>query len=386
MPSDLLRSLDSICEDLGISPRYLAALAEAAPGLYRVFDLPKKSGGVRTICVPADNLKNIQRLILDAMLSKVEMPEHVHGGVKGRSIATNAAGHVGKPLVINIDLADFFGSVSSDIVNGIFKSTFDLAPRASEIFTALTTYAYSLPQGAPTSSVLANLAALELDEQLMQICRSYSRNVEVSYSRYVDDITISGDRDLAIAIPELYKAINDNGFRTNPKKLKVAGQNYRQKVTGITVNEKASAPKKLIRKVRQQLHYCLEYGLDSHCERVGIETDVFFAQIKGMIGFIRMTRPELADQLDLQLLESKNNSVELLLSESAQKVHLLRRIIGKEKLATFVYNGIPRRVAPSELVLDSEGVMFLKAFQLEPAQRWQEFRVLHIESLAMVEA
>ena len=220
----------------------------------------------------------------------------------------------------------------------------------------------------------------------MQICRSYSRNVEVSYSRYVDDITISGDRDLAIAIPELYKAINDNGFRTNPKKLKVAGQNYRQKVTGITVNEKASAPKKLIRKVRQQLHYCLEYGLDSHCERVGIETDVFFAQIKGMIGFIRMTRPELADQLDLQLLESKNNSVELLLNESAQKVHLLRRIIGKEKLATFVYNGIPRRVAPSELVLDSEGVMFLKAFQLEPAQRWQEFRVLHIESLAMVEA
>src|SRR5437763_16948159 len=91
-------SLSDICQELGLQPQFLLELSEVASSLYTTFELPKRSGGVRIICVPKDNLKRVQRLILDGVLSKVQMPPHVHGCVKGRSIATNAREHVNKPL------------------------------------------------------------------------------------------------------------------------------------------------------------------------------------------------------------------------------------------------------------------------------------------------
>lgn len=84
------------------------------------------------------------------------MPAHMHGGIKGRSIATNAEVHVGKPLVVNIDLKDFFQSISVEAVRSIFSRIYNLDENAAEIFVKLTTYGNSLPQGAPTSSLLAS--------------------------------------------------------------------------------------------------------------------------------------------------------------------------------------------------------------------------------------
>ncbi|MCA9813617.1 MAG: reverse transcriptase family protein [Cyanobacteriota/Melainabacteria group bacterium] len=148
--------MDDICEELGFDPQFLYELADASSSLYKVFDMPKRSGGFRTICVPADKLKNIQRLILDGFLGKIDMPAHMHGGIKGRSIATNAEVHVGKPLVVNIDLKDFFQSISVEAVRSIFSRIYNLDENAAEIFVKLTTYGNSLPQGAPTSSLLAS--------------------------------------------------------------------------------------------------------------------------------------------------------------------------------------------------------------------------------------
>ena len=285
-------NLNGICAELGLEPQFLLELAERASGLYDTFDRPKRSGGVRTISVPHDKLKWVQRVFLSGLLCRIPMPPHVHGCVKGRSIVTNARGHVNRPLVINIDLSNFFGTISLQRVMAIFETMFNCDEATAETLARLTTYGNFLPQGAPTSPTLANIAALELDQHLIDICTKNKSPYEFHYSRYVDDITISGGNDLVFLLDEFYKAVEKNGFRANPNKLRVARPNCRQRVTGVVVNQKLNSPKKLIRKVRQQLYFCKKFGLKGHCEKLAIEPDLFLQQLKGRIGFIRMTRDD----------------------------------------------------------------------------------------------
>ncbi|MGD9681745.1 MAG: reverse transcriptase family protein [Candidatus Obscuribacterales bacterium] len=273
---DTRLSLEDICEELGLKPQFLLALADQASCMYRTFDLPKRSGGVRTISVPDDRLKGVQRLILDVILSRLEMPPHLHGCIKGRSIVTNAEPHAGKPLVIQIDLSDFFGSIKFHRIKEIFETRFGFDEKAADTFARLTTYGNFLPQGAPTSPILANIAGFDLDRAILSICTENSPTFRYDYTRYVDDLTISGDMPLARLLGEFYRAIEKCGFRANPKKLRAARASDRQKVTGIVVNERANAPKKLIRRVRQQVYYCKKFGYWNHCKKIGVDPIRFF--------------------------------------------------------------------------------------------------------------
>lgn len=381
MKSKTIKAFDDICEELGFSPQFLFELGNNSSAHYRVFDLAKKSGGKRTICVPSDHLKGIQRLILDNLLCRFKMPEHVHGAVKGRSIVTNAEVHVNKPLIVNIDLRDFFGSIPCDRVKVIFSNHFGFDDKASEVFARLTTYAGALPQGAPTSPTLANIAALELDRAILQICEESSGTSLLHYSRYIDDITISGDSQLAIILSRVFRAIQDCGFKSNPEKLKFARANYRQKVTGVIVNRKVNAPKKLIRKLRQQLYYINKFGFSNHCVKLDLSKEEFYREIKGCIAHLRQTRPDLADAFDLSLRESLRAQEEDETNEETKNLYFLRAAIGKEKLTRFIYNNIERRVAPAEILIDEFGLMSLKAFQLTPEQKWLNFELAYIESV-----
>jgi RNA-directed DNA polymerase len=381
-------SLSDICQELGLQPQFLLELSEISSTLYTTFDVPKRSGGLRTLCVPKDRLKRVQRLLLDAFLSKIEMPPHVHGCVKGRSTVTNAKGHVNKPLVINIDLTDFFGSIGYDVVSQIFKTEFNCDKEAAQVLTRLTTYGNFLPQGAPTSPALANISALQLDRELIAICAKNGGSHQFHYTRYVDDISISGGRELALLLGEFYRAVHRNGFRANPKKLKFAGPSVRQRVTGVVVNETVSAPKKLIRKVRQQLYYCNKHTLQGHCERVGIDPEHFLNRIKGSIGYLRMTKPKLADEFHMKLTDILRKSMPLGILEQAKLVYL-HQIIQEEAIARFSYEGSIHRVAPAQLWLDEEveyeddeRVMVMRGFQLTPDQGWRKFYVSDIKDLA----
>lgn len=382
MSADAHLSLSDICRELGLEIQFLAELSDVASSLYTTFDLPKRSGGIRTICVPKDKLKRVQRVILDGFLSKLEMPSHVHGCVKGRSIVTNAREHVNKPLVIKIDIANFFGSISFDTVLNIFKSRFNCDDHAAETMTRLTTYGNFLPQGAPTSPILANIAALELDGEIIAICRKNETSCKFSYTRYVDDITISGDRQLAFLLADFYRAVHRCGFRANPKKLRFSGPSVCQKVTGVVVNQKLNAPKKIIRKIRQQLYYCNKYTLEGHCQRKGLTPAVFLDRLYGIIGHVRMTRPEIADEFDLRLRRIFKKWKEASSTEEERKLLLLKNIIQTEAIATFTYEDLQRRAAPAELWVDPEGIMVVRAFQLAPEAGWRTFKVASITSLA----
>ena len=286
-------TIDDIGKKLGFTPQFLFDMADVASTQYSLFDLPKRAGGIRTICSPNNELKRLQRAILEEILWDYKMPAHVHGCVRGRSIATNARPHINKPLVITIDIKDFFSSVTAPTVRKIYQQSFGCDDKAADLLTTLTTYGNFLPQGAPTSPTLANIAALPLDSSIQAICAE--KSIVCAYTRYVDDITISGDNKLALMLGPFYRAVASHGFKANADKLKVGRPSERQKVTGVVVNKKLNPPKKLIRKVRQLLYYCDKFGIEEHCERMDITPVEFLRDLYGLMGYIHMLQPELGE-------------------------------------------------------------------------------------------
>ncbi len=373
-------SLADLCRELGLQQQYVLELASEAEKFYTTFDRPKRSGGTRPICASEGRLKSFQRTLLSGVLSRYPMPQHVHGCVKGRSTATNAREHVNQDVVLNIDLSDFFGSIHFDSIRQIYQDIFSFDDGASRTLSQLTTFKNRLPQGAPTSPALANLAALELDLAIIQVCTQALSDENFSYSRYVDDITISGSNSIVELLPQVHQAIERNGFRAHPQKTRILRKSTRQWVTGMVVNQKLSPPKTVIRKVRQHLYYCQRYGIKDHCETHGTNPAAFLAKLRGCIGYIRMTRPELADEFT-ELLKAVNpESVE---GDSIEEHNLkfLKEAITEECFVRFIYKQTQCQVAPAELLLDDDGNIQLRAFQLQPEPGWRYFVLTDISAL-----
>lgn len=376
------RSLNDICEKLGLQPQFLLNLAENAHRFYITFDRPKKSGGVRTISASQDSLKRIQRVLLDGLLSEKNLPSHVHGCVKGRSVVSNAEVHVNKELVINLDISKFFPSITFEMIERIFEDTYNCDPETSELLTRLTTLDGSLPQGAPTSPYLANIASLEMDNQLMRICDEQVGRGNYHYTRYVDDITISGSNRLIDLSDQFHSIVSAFGFKVNPEKTKFLRKSMRQKVTGMIVNEKVSIPKKLQRKLRQQLYFCEKYGVQDHCDRSGVSRQQFLRELRGLVSYLGMTKPDSAFEYRARL--GKELQITQKLDDIQEKYYLLSRMIEGSKVAEFQYGRESCKAAPSSLEIDDDGVALVRAFQISPTQRWKKFRLEYMSSLQLV--
>jgi RNA-directed DNA polymerase len=376
MQPDSSLSLDDVCTRLGWSSSAIRELARDARGYYSKFERRKRTGGTRLICASQGRLKWLQRAFLDGFLAPIEMPPHVQGCVKGRSARTNAELHVNKEVVINIDLRDFFGSVSLNMVTQLFIDKLAFEEEAAEIFAALVAMDGLLPQGAPTSPAIANLIALKLDDDILRICSQAS----CSYSRYVDDITISGGNELVELLPTIYEAIEKRGFVPNTNKTRILRKHVRQSVTGVVVNTKATVPKSLLRDLRQQIYYCERWGVKEHCETLGVRPSQFLKETWGKIGYVANIRPELA----VPLHESLSRSAESLEETHEDKIlEQLKVMIDSELVASFRYERErrPRVATPVAIIVDPEGVLLLRAFQLKPSPGWKFYSLSDMHDL-----
>lgn len=184
------------------SKKQLAKLLAVAPGeidhliscvgrYYRRQKLSKEDGSIRSLSVPRGKLKLLQRKIKQHILAKFPYLPCVQGGARHRSIVTNAARHVAKDVVFCVDIKDFFPHVGPERVLRIFDAL-GFTGEPARILTRLTTWNYQLPQGAPTSTSLANLSLIRVDVRLEQLAKKH----QFSYTRYVDNFTLSGTRRL----------------------------------------------------------------------------------------------------------------------------------------------------------------------------------------------
>lgn len=388
--------LEELQRLVGLQTKFLMELSGRAEALYDEFDRRKSDGSIRKIAASTGSLKIAQKWLLQNFFYKFQMPEYLHGSIPGRSIVTNASAHVGKEVVINIDLHNFFGSITSEmILETLRRYPFDEA--VISLLVSLVTYKGTLPQGAPTSPAIANLVGFVIDAAILNVLETSAHRGQVSYTRYVDDITISGPAGIADLLPSVFSAVRGSGFKLNSRKVRVQRRSTRQSVTGVVVNEFKNVPKGLIRKLRQDLYFCQRYGLQEHCRRVGQEPESFLSSIDGRIAFLKMTRPELAAEMKVKLdfcagrgldgmRKEASSPIEVLDSNCLDVLNQLEFAVKAGTTVRFSYEANTRVVAPSESFISSAGKFIVKGFQLSPVQGWRTFEVSLIRELSTYES
>lgn len=272
---------------LGTSKKFLGITLFYTDKLYKIVEIPKKSGGHRIISIPTRNLKYIQKWVLDNVLENMKVSEHTKGFVKKRSIVDNASQHVNNECVITLDIKDFFPSITYNRVFKIFKY-YGYTNELAYTFAKICTYKGTLPQGAPSSPYLSNIICLKLDKRLSRL----SEKINVNYTRYADDITISGSSEIKNCLPLIIEIIKDEGFKINENKLRIQNSTERQIVTGLIVNDKLSVPQKKKRYLRQQIHYCKCFGVANHLEHIQVNKSNFKEHLYGLAYFIKMVECE----------------------------------------------------------------------------------------------
>lgn len=290
--------IDHLCLLIGIKKADLTKFIYADHCFYTQFQIPKKSGGKRELDVPSADLKYIQRWILDNILSNMHVSEFATGFYDNRSILDNAKRHTGQSYVINMDLKDFFPSISFNKVFMIFKY-YGYTKEVSFVLSKLCTFNYHLPQGSPASPYLSNISCLKLDARLSALAQLYHAN----YSRYADDITFSGTDEIVGIINLSKKIINEEGFIVNDKKTRIAYSHQKQEVTGLIVNnDTVRVDKRYKRKLYQELYYCEKYGVADHMQRINCNKAFFKEHLYGKAYFVNMVEPDEGKKL-FEILE-----------------------------------------------------------------------------------
>src|SRR6267154_5692401 len=214
---------------------------------YTVFQKKKPSGAVRNIYEATGPLLLLQQKVKRHILDKVPSLPCAHGGVKGRSALTNAQPHVSKKIVFTLDVKNFFPSIDPTTVDAVF-SALGFGPEASKILVDITTRDSHLPQGFSTSSGVANLAMTRVDVRLSTLARNWG----FDYTRFVDDLAISGSCRLLSFRNLIRRIVEDEGYRVNPNKNRTMHAGMRQVVAGIVVNAKLNLPREKRNVIRTQ--------------------------------------------------------------------------------------------------------------------------------------
>lgn len=248
-----------LADHLGITLTHLEELINRPS--YTEFRIKKRQYGERLIQEPSFLLK-VALKRLNYYLNAVyltEPNEHVYGFIpridyelSDKNIVGNARQHLGRNHLYNIDIKDFFPSISTRRVYQVFTgSPFHFNEEIAIALSLLTTYRKSLPTGANTSPILSNFVCREMDAEIARLAIMS----EMLYTRYADDLTFSSDLPFT---PKLKKDIKEiierHGFRINERKSKDQSRHRRQVVTGIKVNEKLNVDRTYIRNLRALLH------------------------------------------------------------------------------------------------------------------------------------
>ena len=237
--------------------KFLYLISNHTPDFYHIYKIPKKNGKSRTIEAPLPVLKYIQRKILHRFLEQLppigwKQLRVATAFERGCSIRKNAARHCGQPVILSLDVKDFFPSLRYQAVRNMFASKYPW--ETAGILAKLCTLYGHLPQGAVTSPHISNLLLRRFDQTLLEYCKK--RYVVVS--RYADDLTFSGAMDNE-TITELIQFCRQElryvGLKLNNQKIHVQRKSGCQSVTGLVVNETVNAPRDMRRAVRQKMYY-----------------------------------------------------------------------------------------------------------------------------------
>lgn len=310
---------------LGMEFQELQSIINSRNHQYSYYLIKKKKEGYRRIIAPHSRIKLLQKWIHVNILNKVELNSFATGFIKEKSILDNAKIHENKNVILNLDLSNFFETINERRVFGIFKSL-GYAPNLSVEFAKICTASISdyrfkqlseeeqeyfkdlhslkesiLIQGAPTSPGISNIICRRLDRRLSILANKFG----VNYSRYADDITISGDIDRLPKISIVKKIIEDEGFIINWNKVGKYKTGQKQMVTGLLIDKKVRIPKRFKKEIYRHLYFCKKYGVLSHFQRISPNKGYRKEWILGKILFVHSIEPDEAKKM-MKLVEQIN--------------------------------------------------------------------------------
>jgi RNA-directed DNA polymerase len=329
-----IQTVGGLAEWLEVTPSELGWFADlkglgykrpqARLGHYHYRVLAKTTGSIRLIEVPKSRLKDLQRRILFAILDRIPSHSAVHGFVKGRSIQTFAAPHVGQRVVLRTDLEDFFPGFAgvrvqsffrtigypetvADLLGGLVTNAvphntwrdvikqpgFALGP--GELWQVQSMYARAhLPQGAPTSPSLANLCCYRLDCRLSGLARSAG----ATYTRYADDLAFSGGEGFAGCVErfatQVAAILGEEGFTVQHRKTRIMRQSTRQHLAGLVTNQRVNVRRAQFDMLKAILTNCVRHSPDTQNRDAHPH---FREHLQGRIAFIESINPEKAKRL-----------------------------------------------------------------------------------------
>ena len=293
---------------VGYKTTYLKRAVAFTPYFYRKFSIRKKNGSTRQINEPLPSLKEIQSWILHNILEKVPVSKFSKAYIKGRNLIDNVRYHRNKDYVLCLDLRDFFPSIRTSDVEGIFLRL-GYSSNLSNLLAKLCSLNGALSQGAPTSPCISNIFMKPFDEHIGSFCTEHN----IRYSRYADDLTFSFSQsklDLEKLILQKVKSelqsLSDR-FVLNESKTKVFKRSDRQIVTGIVVNEVIQTPKDYRKKIRQEVFYIKKFGLRSHLQQTNNNKGNYLNHLLGKINFALSVNKN-----DNEILQYKHFVIELL--------------------------------------------------------------------------
>lgn len=289
-------------------------LRRGAPeqGHYRYVRVPKRRGGERLLECPRPRLLSVQRAVLRRFLEPLVPHDAAMGFRPGVGFVDHAALHAGQAVVLRLDLASFFQTVRRALVvralmhGGLARPTAQLLGAIATHVThpsALRGVSESerarlrsphLPQGAPTSPALANLVCRRLDARLTGLAAS----VGARYSRYADDLVLSGGGHLARDAERLVTTVGaiaiECGFTLNMRKTRVMRASQRQQLGGVVINAGPSLPRHELERLEATLTNCVRHGVAGQ-NRAGVQD--FRAHLQGRVAWARALRPSRGDAL-----------------------------------------------------------------------------------------
>lgn len=273
---------------LGINRTDLAKMVNAPDSYYRIFSIPKRRGGFRTIASPYPSLLHCQKWICENILQKQELDSSCHGFAPGRSIITNAKEHLQKKAILKIDIKDFFPSIPINWIIQFFKRL-GYAPNVAYHLSSLCCFEGALGQGAATSPSLSNILCKNLDIRL----RKLSKLFHLTYTRYADDLVFSGAY-ISLDFKRFVEGIIEEfGFTINKDKTVLNHSLKKKIITGLSVSgSTVSVPKRYHRDLKQIVFYIRRFGLSSHMKKIKSKNPLYLETIIGRVSFVLQVEPE----------------------------------------------------------------------------------------------
>jgi RNA-directed DNA polymerase len=245
-----------LAKQLGCQQATLRSLAARADRLYRV--VPIEIGSkARTLTIPSDQLKRLQRILLRGLFYQLPTLECL-GHARRRGVVWTLKRHAGHSHLFHVDLKGFFPSVTPDRVRRCLLGL-KVGDDAADVITRLVTYRGELPQGAPTSVAVGDAVLYLIDKRILGIAAEHG----LTYSRYVDDITLSGPGALVSRFStEIVQYLEDDGWQLSEEKGGLYGPDDSHRMLKAIVNRKPNVNDQYYSGVREQLRGIARFGIE----------------------------------------------------------------------------------------------------------------------------